>query len=842
MAKEMLINTVEGQECRIAILENGALEELYIERASSASQVGNIYKGRVTNVEPSIQAAFIDFGGLKNGFLHISDVNPQYFGGKKSYPTEAVGRKRPHRDRPPIQECLRRGQEVVVQMTKEGIGTKGPTLTTYLSIPGRMLVMMPGMSRLGVSRKIEDEDARSKARKALNELKLPGDMGFIVRTAGIDRPKRELQRDLNYLLRLWKTVEERTKRQKAPSEIYKESDLVIRTIRDVYNSDIDRIICDREDVATRVKEFLEISVPRTKHAIELYTGDQGLFHDFDLESEIEKIYSRRVELKSGGSIVIDQTEALVAIDVNSGRFRQHKDAERTAVELDLEATDEILRQLRLRDLGGMVVIDYIDVRDDKSKRAIERALRNGLKKDRAKTKVLRMSAFGLVEMTRQRVRPSLKHSIYRDCKYCNGMGLIKSDESQALMVMRILKRVMANDDVTSVEVGLTPESAEYLANYHRTQIAAMEAETQKKVIVRGDPELAGHDLKFTCHNARGSVVAWEPLQQDSRRGQKPRTVRIEDYLKQRKQPADQPAEPTDEPQEPTADQATSDVEKDAEESKPAGEKKSSKRRGRRGGRRRKKGGDKDKGDRDESPEQAKVDAKDADKPKGDGSKPDADAPQQTPKPDTPVLDAPADQDAGEDHPSQQAEETQAPGESDQPAPQVKGDSDRGDQSAKPDKGKSRKGPRRRSRRGRAKKASPRAETGDDGGERASGDDGNASDRQAAKDDPGVEKAPAGEAEAPADEAGQEDKPKTPKRRSRKKTAAKAKSSKSRSAKGDDEGGAKDASDKDEDAGEKPAAKKSTRKRSRRKSTKKAAQSSAASSGGDEASSEAGEDS
>ncbi|MDP7163100.1 MAG: ribonuclease E/G, partial [Phycisphaerae bacterium] len=237
MPKKMLINSVTDQECRIAVTEDGVLQELYVERASSASHVGNIYKGRVVNVEASIQAAFIDFGLVKNGFLHISDLYAHYF--PKEYCTkgEPIGRKHPHRDRPPIQQCLNRGQEVVVQMTKEGIGSKGPTLTTYLSIPGRLLVMMPNMTRLGVSRKVEDEDVRDRAREALGQLELPPEIGFIVRTAGVDRPKRELRRDLNYLLRLWKSTSNRSKSAKAPTELYRESDLVIRTIRDIYNSD-----------------------------------------------------------------------------------------------------------------------------------------------------------------------------------------------------------------------------------------------------------------------------------------------------------------------------------------------------------------------------------------------------------------------------------------------------------------------------------------------------------------------------------------------------------------------------------------------------------------------------
>jgi len=506
----MLINTVQGQECRIAIVDNGQLEELYVERVSSASHVGNIYKGRITNVEPSIQAAFVDFGLSKNGFLHISDVNPSYFPKNKGRgQQESVGRKKGHRDRPPIQDCLRRGQEVIVQLTKEGIGTKGPTMTTYISVPGRLLVMMPGMSRLGVSRKIDDDGARDKARAILAELNPPEDMGFIVRTAAIDRPKKEFQRDLNYLLRLWKNVRHRINNSKSPAEIYQESDLVTRTIRDVYNANIGRIICDSQDVAAKAKEFLDVAMPRTQHNIELYTGKQGLFHDVGLEDEIEKIYARRIELPSGGSLVFDQAEALVAIDVNSGRFREHSDAETTATKMNVEAAREIARQLRLRDLGGVVIIDFIDMREEKNRRTVERVLRDEMKTDRAKSKVLRISAFGIIEMTRQRVRPSLKHSIFRTCGHCEGIGLIKSEESQSLLVMRNLQRACTNDQVAVIEVSVTPTVANHLSNFERRRILELEASYNKKIMLKGDPALSGNQLLIVCTNTRGSQVAWD---------------------------------------------------------------------------------------------------------------------------------------------------------------------------------------------------------------------------------------------------------------------------------------------------------------------------------------------
>ncbi len=508
MSKEMLIDSAEGQEVRIAIVNAGVLEELYIERASSASHVGNVYKGRITNVEPSIQAAFVDFGLTKNGFLHISDIRPEYFPGEQKG-SEAVGRKQSRTRRPPIQDCLKRGQEVLVQLTKDGIGTKGPTLTTYLSIPGRLLVMMPGMSRLGVSRKIEDQQARSEAKALLADMKLPAGMGFILRTAGFNGSKREFQRDLTYLTRLWKVVDQQARKAKAPAAIYQESDLVTRTIRDIYNTDIDRVICDSEAVAHKVQEFLELVMPRTKHRVELYTGTDGLFHDAGLEEEIEKIYARRVELPLGGSLIIDQTEALVAIDVNSGRFRKHTDAETTALKINIDAAKEIARQLHLRDLGGVIVMDFIDMRPEKNRRAVEKALREAMKPDRVKTKMLRMSSFGIIEMTRQRMGPSLAHSTYTTCPHCGGEGMIKSRQSLLLQVMRSLRRACATAEVAQIEVAVEPGLAQYLSNNHRKELSRLEAQSAKVITITADAQLAGDEVSITATNARGSKVACE---------------------------------------------------------------------------------------------------------------------------------------------------------------------------------------------------------------------------------------------------------------------------------------------------------------------------------------------
>jgi ribonuclease E len=503
--REMIINTVQREECRIAILEEGRLEEIYLERAAFENHVGNIYKGVVTNVEPSIQAAFIDFGQGKNGFLHISDLHPKYFPNGAGQ-IENVGRKMPRRNRPPIQRCLRRGQEVLVQVTKEGIGTKGPTLSTYLSIPGRFLVMMPGMRRVGVSRRIENDEARDSLRGLLDDLELPEGMGFIARTAAVDRNKRELQNDLSYLTRLWRAVEKRIKKEPAPAELYRESDLVIRTIRDVFTNDIQRIIVDDPEVLTRAAEFLSIFSPRSQDLVALYTDPQPIFHKYGIESELERLHSRHVPLKSGGSLVIDQTEALVAIDVNSGRFRTEDDAETTAYKINCEAADEIPRQLRLRDLGGVIVCDFIDMRMESHRRDIERRLIENLKKHKERAKVLRTSAFGLIELTRQRQRASLTRSIYQDCRHCRGSGLVKTIESVTLDVMRLIQLAVTREQVHLVEVAVSPEVAYLLQNRKRKLIYDLETKHRRIVSIRPDPGFGLDQVEITCTDARGRVV------------------------------------------------------------------------------------------------------------------------------------------------------------------------------------------------------------------------------------------------------------------------------------------------------------------------------------------------
>ncbi|MEM6332075.1 MAG: Rne/Rng family ribonuclease [Planctomycetota bacterium] len=506
--KEMLINFVPGEECRIAITVDGKLDEYYQERASDESHVGNIYKGRVTNIEPAIQAAFVDFGLERNGFLHITDLHPMYFPGDAREEFEKVGTKTPRSARPPMQKCLKRGQEVLVQVLKEGIGTKGPTVTSYLSIPGRFIVMMPQMDRLGVSRKVEDDDARREMRDILKELEPPEGFGFIVRTAGIGQTKTDLKRDLAYLSRLWKSIEKRQKQVRV-GELYAESDLLIRTIRDVFTKDITRVVIDDVDAAKRARDFFSISMPRSGLQLEYYHDPVPLFHRFDIERQIDDINAREVPLPSGGSLVFDQAEALVAIDINSGKSRAARDAESNAYETNKEAVDEVCRQLKLRDLGGVVVCDFIDMMDSKHRRKIEQQMRDRLKDDRARTRTNPISQFGLLEMTRQRMRGSLKKTLYNECPMCQGLGVIKTPESVVLDAMRKLQLVMLSDKVVSLELMVGPDAAFQLLNRRRDQLVALERRFGKPVMVRVGGR--ADEATITARDGRGGSVNVDAL-------------------------------------------------------------------------------------------------------------------------------------------------------------------------------------------------------------------------------------------------------------------------------------------------------------------------------------------
>lgn len=396
--------------------------------------------------------------------------------------------------KPPIQEIFKRGQEVIVQVIKEGIGTKGPTLSTFISIAGRYLVLMPSLKRVGVSRKIEDQDARRRLRDIMNRLSPPKGVGFIVRTAAIEQNEEDLANDLQYLLRLWQVVVKRIRRMPSPVEIYRESDIITRTIRDILTPDVDTIWVDEENSYSTASDFLQFVMPKFANRIKLYTDTEPLFNKFGIEDEIGKINHKRIDLPQGGSIIIEQTEALVAIDVNSGTFRADNNAEETAFRMNMLAAKEIARQLRLRDLGGVIVNDFIDMRDEKHRRKVEDCLRSALERDRARTKILRISQFGIIEMTRQRIQPSLKKRVYLDCPHCSGTGYIKTNETMAIEIMRLLQLASHRAPVVAtVQLTVTADVAFYLLNRKRKAIADLEQQSGIQIQIHGqfggEPEL-----------------------------------------------------------------------------------------------------------------------------------------------------------------------------------------------------------------------------------------------------------------------------------------------------------------------------------------------------------------
>ncbi len=596
----MLINYVPGEESRIAIVEDGKLEEFYHERAANVSHVNNIYQGVVTNVEPAIQAAFVDFGLEQNGFLHVTDVHPKYFPGADEDETEKIGSKTKRRERPPIERCFKRGSKVLVQVIKEGVGTKGPTVTSYCSIPGRFLVMMPDMERHGVSRKTEDEDERKEMRDILKALSPPDGFGFIVRTAGLGQTKTDLKRDLAYLLRLWKEIDRKRKSLKTKTgELYAESDLVIRTLRDVFTPNIERVIVDNPDAAQRAHEFLAVANPRSKTKVILYQDPVPLYHRFDVERQIETIGSREVPLPSGGALVIDPTEALVAIDVNSGKSRKARDAETNAYQTNQEAVDEIARQLRLRDLGGLVVLDLIDMMQAKHRKAIENRLKNLLKDDRARTRVGGISQFGMLEMTRQRMRPSITKAVYQECSVCAGQGYVKSAESTVLSVMRGLALAMHRKDAARIELTISPDVAFQILNRKRAELVSLETRHGKPVTVRvggGGRVDYLHIAAFNASNVElvapgdnGKAIA-PPTETTFRELSRADLADLLDELEALE--AEQDAETASQVlSEAAAMHAEAAADIEANESQPDGEGGKKKRRRRRGGRRRRTGDD-----------------------------------------------------------------------------------------------------------------------------------------------------------------------------------------------------------------------------------------------------------
>jgi ribonuclease E len=658
----MLINAIDPEESRIAVVEDGVLQELHVELANREAYLGNIYKGKVVNIEPSIGAAFVAFGGRVNGFLHVSDVLPAY--GRDDFQLEDViegrarvdaddgpesmqqalsdddedddgpapaggddlpheesnvaiaehdedagepvdpeavadedadadedaraddearpepddepfaddagdrdadgeapghagerplnmaaahggeddlggdhgdhgdhggdhggeppaagggagtsagapadqggggdrrdrrrgrrggrergGERRPRGPRPTIDQLLKKGQEVVVQITKEGIGSKGPTLTTYISLPGRCLVLMPSLPKCGVSRKIEDGHERKRLKRIVRELDETGHggIGFIVRTAGVNKSLQDLQRDRDYLKKIWEMVAQRLKVTRAPALLYQESDLVLKAMRDQFTPDIADVVVDCEDVFLRIRDFAEKLMPHMAERIKQHAMTTPLYHHFGIEKDVESLYQPKVELPNGASIVIDQAEALVAIDVNSGRYKAGGDTDETAYRTNLDAIPEIVRQLRLRDLGGLIIIDFIDMAHEKQRRGVERKLIEALRGDRSRIKVGRISPFGMLEITRQRVGPGLKRTVFMQCPHCKGAGWSRTVQSKALSVLRESRALVNLKGFSVLQIFVAPAVADYLVNYKRRAVLELEDAVGKSLVFR----------------------------------------------------------------------------------------------------------------------------------------------------------------------------------------------------------------------------------------------------------------------------------------------------------------------------------------------------------------------
>jgi len=477
--KRMLINATQKEELRVALVDGQKLYDLDIENRARVQKKANIYKGRITRIEPSLEAAFVNFGADRHGFLPLKEISKEYF---SKQPNEITGRIN-------IKDVVKEGIEVIVQVDKEERGNKGAALTTMISLAGRYLVLMPNNPRAGgISRRIEG-DERTDLREALSSLKLPDGMGTIVRTAGVGKASEELQWDLDYLLQLWSSIKKAADEREAPFLIFQESNVILRAIRDYLRQDIGEVILDTSETFEEAKNFIRQVMPQYEDRVKLYDGKVPLFTNFQIETQIETAFEREVKLPSGGSIVIDPTEALISIDINSSRATRGSDIEETALQTNLEAADEIARQMRLRDLGGLAVIDFIDMMSQKNQREVENRMRDALAMDRARVQVGRISRFGLLEMSRQRLRPSLGETSAIVCPRCNGQGSIRDIESLALSILRIVEEEANKSNSREVRAIVPISVSSYLLNEKREVIATIESQSNTKVIIIPNPNM-----------------------------------------------------------------------------------------------------------------------------------------------------------------------------------------------------------------------------------------------------------------------------------------------------------------------------------------------------------------
>lgn len=483
MEKKIIIS-IDENETRIALLDDGKLEDLFIEQHGEERVAGSIYKGEVRKVLPGMESAFVDIGLVKDGFLYVSHVVEGI--------DEDLDERFPSGS---IESMLKEGQKILVQVLREPIGTKGARLSSYVSLPGRYLVLMPTVAHLGVSRKIENDAERKRLRSILREIAPPG-KGLIVRTAGEGKGKKEFKSDIKYLLRTWAHIERLSRRVRAPKLVHEELDVLQRMVRDILNQDISRIIVDDRLGWARLRKFVRSLCPGLPVVIEFYKGRKPLFETYAVEKEIDAVLSRMVRLKSGGSIIIDQTEALVSIDINTGKFTGKINLEQTALKTNLEAASEIARQLRLRDMGGIIIIDFIDMKSGGNQRKVVRMLEESVKNDRAKTTILQVTELGLVEMTRQRVRRSLSKTFYETCPYCRGSGLVKSAITTSIKVQRRLKEICQVSRERTISVKVHTRVAERLLGEDRGKLARLERKFRRKFIIEEDPAFHIEEVQF----------------------------------------------------------------------------------------------------------------------------------------------------------------------------------------------------------------------------------------------------------------------------------------------------------------------------------------------------------
>jgi len=481
MSKEILIN-IEPQEKRVAIVNDGRLDEFYIERPQDKTIVGNIYKGKIEAVLPGIGAAFVDIGLPKKGFLYLSEIESAFEAEAADTPRNAAKKE------------IKKGQEVLVQVVKESFGTKGPRLSTHIGIAGRYLVLMTEDNQVGISRRIEDDEERKRLRQVFQELKLPKDVGFIVRTAASGKSKQELLRDANFLLKLWRRLEKTITQEKAPALIYEEYDLTFRAIRDSFTEDVSKLIVDSKPEFYRILRFMKAFLSYLTKKVELYHGDD-LFGDKDIDKQISRIFESRVYLKSKAYIIIEPTEGLVVIDVNSGGFKKKLGQEDTAFKVNCEAATEIARQLVLRDLGGIVVIDFIDMEREHHRREVLNVLKRGLSHDKAKYDILGISKFGLVEMTRERIHKTVQMLSYQSCPYCFGRGRVKSPLTMAVFALKELRRFLKGKTLKQVSITLNPDVTDEILK-DKSNLKLLEHKFRTEINLISNPTLHIEDIRI----------------------------------------------------------------------------------------------------------------------------------------------------------------------------------------------------------------------------------------------------------------------------------------------------------------------------------------------------------